>query len=148
MKKRRYIPNLIGDMAECDANFRRLQKLFPEMRTEEVREFGVRGHTEDGAVVTIRTLERCPYTTMLLVEVESEENKPWIRWPRIEIRMYHDVLTAEVTQFERIRNLRYRYEVPNDGMFQPDEKAQINRFLGELLTFCISHGHSLERVTF
>tara|TARA_B100000676_G_C17993675_1_gene796450 strand:- start:1004 stop:1450 length:447 start_codon:yes stop_codon:yes gene_type:complete len=148
MIKRRYVPNLISDMAECDANYMRLLKLFPDMRSEEIREFGLRGHTEDGSVVTIRILERCPYTTMLKVQVESDENKPWIRWPTIEIRMYHDVRTAEVTQFERVRNIRYRYEVPNDGMHQPDEKAQINRFLGELLTFCISHGHSLERVAF
>ena len=148
MIKRRYVPNLISDMAECDSNYMRLLKLFPDMRSEEIREFGLRGHTEDGSVVTIRILERCPYTTMLKVHVESDDNKPWIRWPTIEIRMYHDVRTAEVTQFERVRNIRYRYEVPNDGMFQPDEKAQINRFLGELLTFCIAHGHSLERVNF
>ncbi len=148
MRKRRYIPDLVSDMAECDANYMRLLKLFPEMREEDRREFGVRGQTEDGAIVTIRITERCPYTTMLSVTVESEEDKPWIRWPRIEIRMYHDLRTAEVTQFERVRNIRYRYEVPNHDMFQPDEKAQINRFFGELLTFCIAYGHSLESVEF
>jgi uncharacterized protein YqiB (DUF1249 family) len=33
-------------------------------------------------------------------------------------------------------------------MFQPDEKSQINKYLGELLTYCIEHGYSLEPLEF
>ncbi len=142
--KRRYVPDLVSDMAECDANFLRLHRLFPNMFEDDSVKFGVQGTTEDGAVVTIRITERCPYTTMLLVDVESEVDRPWIRWPSLEVRVYQDLNTAEVVSFERHRHLKYRYPVPNPQMYQPDEKSQINRFFGELLTFCLKHGHSLE----
>lgn len=168
--KRRYVPNLIADMAECDANYIRLHRLFPAMGEEDSLEFGVdsgpqsgsqsaqtvqgtvgqgavvQGTTEDGAVVTIRILERCPYTTMMTVKVTNEEDKPWVRWPTLEVRVYHDIKSAEVVSFERHRNFKFRYHTPNQQMFQPDEKSQINRYFGELLAFCYQHGHSLETV--
>ena len=145
MKKRRYVPDLVSDMAECDANYFRLHRLFPNINKDESVEFGVQGVTEDGALVTMCILERCPYTTMLSVTVESETEKPWIKWPSLEVRVYHDLCTAEVISFERHRNFRYRYSMPNPKMYQPDEKSQINRFLGELLSFCLHHGHSLDK---
>ncbi len=147
--KRRYVPDLISDMAECDANYIRLLRLFPGMHEQDDLVFGVEGTMEDGAVVTIRISERCPYTTMLSVNVTGDDdNKPWIKWPRLEVRVYHDVNSAEVVSFERHRNFKYRYYTPNAQMFQPDEKSQINRFFGELLTFCINHGHVLEDISF
>ncbi|MFN3235948.1 MAG: DUF1249 domain-containing protein [Pseudomonadales bacterium] len=155
-KRRRYVPNLIADMAECDANYIRLHRLFPHMADQDQLEFGVDANgqsgnqisslTEDGATVTISIVERCPYTTMMLVRVASEEDKPWIRWPTLEVRVYHDIKSAEVVSFERHRNFKFRYHTPNQKMFQPDEKSQINRYFGELLTFCYEHGHSLETV--
>lgn len=141
-----YIPDLASDMAECDANYRRLRKLFPDMDAEDGIRFGVKGRMKNGAMVTIEITERCPYTTMLSVRIESDEDSPLIRWPSLSLRMYHDVKSAEVVRFERHRNFRYRYPTPNRNMFAPDEKSQINRFLGELLGFCTEHGHSLTRV--
>ena len=146
--KRRYVPDLISDMAECDANYIRLQRLFPNMRNDEDLEFGVQGTTEDDAIVSLRITERCPYTTMLIVNVASKEDRPWIKWPSLEVRVYHDVCSAEVISFERHRNFKYRYYTPNSKMFQPDEKSQINRFFGELLTFCLDHGHALNALEF
>lgn len=151
--RRRYVPNLVADMAECDANYIRLHRLFPHMAEEDQLQFGVDSSgsgnsisscTEDGATVEISILERCPYTTMMLVKVTSEEDRPWIRWPTLEVRVYHDIKSAEVVSFERHRNFKFRYQLPNQKMFQPDEKSQINRYFGELLTFCYEHGHSLE----
>ena len=157
--KKRYVPDLVADMAECDANYIRLRRLFPAMDDENCLEFGVDNPGQfngsdsvvsrtanDGAVVTIRIERRCPYTTMLAVTVESDEDKPWVKWPSLEVRMYNDIRSAEVTSFERHRNLKFRYVLPNDQMYQPDEKSQINRYFGELLTFCHEHGHNLEDV--
>jgi uncharacterized protein YqiB (DUF1249 family) len=143
-----YIPDLVSDMAECDANYIRLRKLFPNMDSEDDVEFGIKTRTVDGAAVTIRIHERCPFTTMMTVKVTSEEDKPFIKWPSLEVRIYHDVNSAEVVRFERHRNFRFRYPTPNEHMFQPDEKSQINRFLGELLTHCIEYGYSLAPVEF
>lgn len=143
-----YVPDLVADMAECDANYLRLRQLFPNMDGEDDIRFGIKGQMEDGATVTIVVTERFRFTTMLSVKVESDEDKPWIRWPSLSLRMYHDVRSAEVVQFERHGNFRSRYPTPNKHMFAPDEKSQINKFLGELLAFCIEHGHSLAPVEF
>lgn len=144
--KRRYIPDLVSDMAECDANYIRLLRLFPNIADTDSLEFGIQGTTKDGAIVRIAILERCPFTTMLKVDVSNEEDKSWVKWPMMEVRIYHDVKSAEVVSFQRHRNFKYRYHTPNRNMYQPDEKSQINRFLGELLIFCAEHGHSLEPV--
>lgn len=141
-----YVPDLIADMAECDANYIRLQQLFPDMDTEDDIRFGIRTRTADGATVTVQITERCPFTSMVSVRVEADNDRPLIRWPNLELRIYHDVKSAEVVRFERHQNFRFRYATPNEHMFQPDEKSQINRFLGELLTYCIEHGYSLEPV--
>ena len=45
------------------------------------------------------------------------------------------------------RQVRVRYEYPNRDMYQHDEKAQQNRFLGEWLSHCLNHGHACETVT-
>ncbi|XOV86060.1 MAG: DUF1249 domain-containing protein [Pseudomonadota bacterium] len=145
-QRRRYVPDLISDMAECDANYIRLIRLFPTLAQEDSLAFGIESTTEDGAVVRIVISERCPYTTMLSVRVENEEDKPWVKWPLLEVRLYHDVKSAEVVSFQRHRNFQYRYYTPNRHMYQPDEKSQINRFLGELLTFCAERGRSLAPV--
>ena len=143
-----YVPDLVADMAECDANYIRLRHLFPDMHAEDDLAFGIKTPTEAGASVLINITERCPFTTMLTVNVSSENDHPFIRWPSLDVRIYHDVRSAEVIRFERHKNFRFRYPTPNENLFQPDEKSQINRFLGELLTHCIEHGYSLEPVEF
>jgi uncharacterized protein YqiB (DUF1249 family) len=145
-KSKRYIPDLVADMAECDANYIRLLRLFPSMDKIDSRSFGVQGVTEDGTLVRMEIRERCRYTTMLTVQVHNDEVKPWVKWPVLAVRIYHDIRSAEVSGFERHQHLSYRYQTPNPDMFQPDEKSQINRFFGELLAFCLEHGHSLEPI--
>lgn len=146
--KRTYVPDLVADMAECDANYIRLQQLFPDMDSEDDMQFGIHTRTAEGALVRITITERCPFTTMVEVRVSAEADEPLIRWPSLSLRVYHDVRSAEVVEFERHRNFLYRYPTPNKDMFQPDEKSQINKYLGELLTYCIEHGYSLEPVQF
>ena len=143
-----YVPDLITDMAECDANYIRLRKLFPDMDAKSHLKFGVQSKTREGANVAIKVTERCAYTTMLNIAISSEGDEVFIKWPNLDVRIYHDVRSAEVTRFDRHRNFRYRYPTPNINMFQPDEKSQINKFLGELLTHCIEHGYSLDPLAF
>ena len=143
-----YVPDLIADMAECDANYIRLRQLFPDMDEKSDLKFGIRTTTREGATVVIRITARCPFTTMLTVNVTSQNEELFVKWPNLDVRIYHDVRSAEVIRFDQHRNFRFRYPTPNDNMFQPDEKSQINKFLGELLTHCIEHGYSLEPVAF
>ena len=146
MKKRRYIPDLVDAMADCDANYIRLMKLHGWNLEKDHLLFAIPlgGNGGEEAQVEIRVVERCPYTTMLVLSVGSPRIDDWIKWPVLEIRVYHDLRTAEVVSYANHRQIQYRYEYPNPCMYQPDEKSQTNKYLGELLTFCINHGHSVE----
>ena len=68
---------------------------------------------------------------------------PWLPVPRLEVRAYHDARMAEVIGAENARRFRGIYPYPNTAMHQPDEKTQLNLFLGEWLSHCIACGHEL-----
>ena len=63
-----------------------------------------------------------------------------------DVRLYHDASLAEVVKCQGYQQFAPRYEYPNINMHQIDEKAQMNRFLGELLAHCVSHGRIAEAV--
>lgn len=137
MPNKRYRIDLPAHMAECDANYLRLMKLFPALREEDVSVFGVmigdRPHR-----VELKVVERSPYTT--LIELEQLPRAPWNVRPRMLIRLYHDARSAEVVECHGSRHFRAVYDYPNEHMHQPDEKAQVNRFLTEFLSMCLRHG--------
>jgi uncharacterized protein YqiB (DUF1249 family) len=102
-------------------NFRRLQKLLPsDVEAGDCLRFGVAANA-----VELHIKERAPYTTML----ELRLAKP---------------LFAELPVARGLRPVKPRYQYPNTAMYQRDEKAQQNRYLGEWLSLCLSHGRSLE----
>ncbi|HBX56798.1 MAG TPA: DUF1249 domain-containing protein, partial [Pseudomonas sp.] len=58
----------------------------------------------------------------------------------------HDARMAEVISAQSARRFRSIYPYPNAAMHQPDEKTQLNLFLGEWLSHCLACGHELEPV--
>ena len=62
------------------------------------------------------------------------------------MRAYHDARMAKVIGAENARRFRGIYPYPNAAMHQPDEKTQLNLFLGEWLSHCIACGHELTPV--
>jgi uncharacterized protein YqiB (DUF1249 family) len=130
-------------MAECDANYLRVMKLFPELKETDECVFGVALSDEaDDLEVRIRVLERGPYTT--LIKLAQLPESPWQTNPSMTVRIYHDARSAEVVEYQRARHFRAVYDYPNDKMHQRDEKAQVNRFLGEFLALCLERGVSIE----
>jgi len=134
---RKYTINLPAHMAECDANYLRLQKLFPAMREQESCVFGVEINAMR-LTISLEVLERGPYTTIM--RLTQEPAPPWSRKPSLTIRLYHDARSAEVVEHQGKRHFRAVYDYPNEDMRHPDEKAQINRFLSEYLALCLAHG--------
>ncbi len=137
MPNKRYRIDLPAHMAECDANYLRLMKLFPGLREEDVSVFGV-AMGDNVHRVELKVVERSPYTT--LVELQQLPRAPWNVRPRMLVRLYHDARSAEVVECHGARHFRPVYEYPNRHMHQPDEKAQVNRFLTEFLSMCLRHG--------
>lgn len=159
MKNRNYSVDLIKQMAVCDANYIRLLKLIPELRTYRssaawdaelepdfrLAEFVV-ADNHDGrgdTVVEVRLVETFKYTTTLDISQRPAAGN-WLTNPTMQVRIYHDACTAEVTSYQNHRNFKPHYSQPNPRMYQRDEKIQVNRFLGEWLTLCLRAGRSLK----
>ena len=140
--RERYRVDLIGLQAACEANYARLMRLLPDMRhAPEARRIGVTHGDQMLGVLALEVVLACPYTTTL--QVRQEHSLPWLPVPQLDVRVYHDARMAEVVGAENARRLHIRYPYPNAAMHQPDEKTQLNLFLGEWLSHCIACGHEL-----
>jgi uncharacterized protein YqiB (DUF1249 family) len=64
----------------------------------------------------------------------------------LDVRLYHDAAVAEVIAWQGHRRFQARHEYPNRKMYQRDEKAQLNKFLGELLEFCLTQGRVMQEI--
>ena len=89
--------------------------------------------------VRIAVTDRGPYTTTVFID-QVNGKKKWNVIPNISVRIYHDAKSAEVVSIENQSVFHGSYEYPNKKMRQPDEKEQINKFLGEILSLCIEKG--------
>ncbi len=139
--RERYRVDLVELQAACEANYARLMQLLPAMR-EAVgaqRRVALSQGEQALGVLALEVLETCPYTSTL--SVRQEFSLPWLPVPHMEVRVYHDARMAEVIGAQSARRFRGVYPYPNADMHQPDEKTQLNLFLGEWLSHCLACGH-------
>nr|WP_249742778.1 DUF1249 domain-containing protein [Halomonas sp. OfavH-34-E] len=129
--------------SECTANYIRLTRLLGELEEGESREVELLNGERRLGALRLHVEELAPYTSIIRVSQEGILDGV-IDSPRMRVHLYHDVRMAEVTDFQRRRHFDGRYRYPNAHMHQPDEKLQINRFLGEWLDHGLAHGHSLD----
>ena len=138
--KPRYRVDLVSLQAVCEANFARLSQLMPDMASQDERRILLDVPDVGQQSLVMRVLERCPYTTSL--QLRHERRHDWLAPPSMEVRLYRDVNMAEVVAAYNRRRFRGVYPYPNEQMLQPDEKYQLNHFLGEWLGYCQRHGLS------
>ncbi|WP_070095254.1 DUF1249 domain-containing protein, partial [Pseudomonas sp. GTC 16481] len=121
--RERYRVDLAGLQAACEANYARLMRLLPDMRTtQSSRRIGMTQGDQMLGVLVLDVVLACPYTTTL--HIRQEHSLPWLPVPHLEVQVYHDARMAEVISAEHARRLRSIYPYPNEAMHQPDEKAQ------------------------
>ncbi|MBB3102482.1 DUF1249 domain-containing protein [Azomonas macrocytogenes] len=143
--RERYRVDLLGLQCACEANYMHLMRLLPGMRNKpELRRIALSQGDLQLGVLALEVLEACPYTTTL--QVRHEHCMSWLPVPKMEVRVYHDAHMAEVISAQNARRLQGLYRYPNVQMYQPDEKTQLNLFLGEWLSHCLVFGHELEPV--
>jgi uncharacterized protein YqiB (DUF1249 family) len=143
--RERYRVDLLELQSACEANYLRLMRLLPDMRNQpETRRIAMSQGDRLLGVLVLTVVESCPYTTT--VQLRQEDCLPWLPVPRMDVRVYHDARMAEVIGAEHARRFRGIYSYPNAQMHQPDEKNQLNLFLGEWLGHCLACGHELEPV--
>lgn len=135
----RYQVNLSEHLADCELNYLRLQRLLPrDSERESCWHYGLAE-----ATVSLRVTEQAPYTTSLEVVLVGPALAAWAP-PVLAVRVYHDAGLAEVVASQGLRIRAARLDYPNPAMLQRDEKRQLNRYLGEILSHCLARGHSLE----
>jgi uncharacterized protein YqiB (DUF1249 family) len=100
----------------------------------------VRCYQASGISYQLRVSEVTKYTT--LIDICQSDDVPVFPLPRMSVRLYHDARVAEVCRCEHLTRIDARYGYPNEKMLQQDEKLQINRFLGDWLSFCLKQGIS------
>ena len=143
--RERYRVDLVELQAACEANYARLMQLLPAMREGAApRRVALSQGERLLGVLALEVLESCPYTSTL--SVRQEHSLAWLPVPQMEVRVYHDARMAEVIGAQSARRFRGIYPYPNAAMHQPDEKTQLNLFLGEWLSHCLAYGHELEPV--
>lgn len=143
MARTAYVTDLKSLQAECSANYLRLARLVDDLEAGAVREVPLSGHAGRFGTLWLEVAECAPYTTILRV-AQTGVLDGIIDSPRMTVHLYHDVRMAEVTDFQRQRHFHGRYRYPNPRMHQPDEKLQLNRFLGEWLEHGLAHGHAAD----
>ncbi len=143
--RERYRLDLVELQTTCTANYARLMRLLPDMRERlGTRRVALSQGEQLLGVLALEVLEACPYTTT--VHLRQEHSLPWLPVPPLQVRVYHDARMAEVIGADNARRFRTTYVYPNTAMHQPDEKAQLNQFLGEWLGHCLACGHELQPV--
>lgn len=143
MSRSAYVTDLKTLHGECTANYLRLTRLVGELGEGEVREVELVNRGRPLGSLCLEVREHAAYTSIIQVSQRGILDE-LIETPRMRVHLYHDVRMAEVTDFQRQRHFHGRYRYPNARMHQPDEKLQLNRFLGEWLEHGLSHGHSLD----
>jgi len=159
MNVKPYTIDLSEQMAVCDANYIRLLKLLGSSnsfdrnnkRLVALPELG-QGVNQERVSVRLEVLEEFKYTSTISVKqllgniensLESYECSPsYYNAPEMIIRVYHDAKTAEVVSYQNHKYFKAVYPVPNQFMYQSDEKEQLNLFLAEWLNLCINEGLS------
>jgi len=169
--KKRYKVNLPDQLMECEVNYRRLLRLLRDTPLLEVghsRHYIVGNNPASESVIELTVVEQTRYTTVVHIvqfcalqntracvksstrEKQSDVGALCLKSRQIvyrgDVRLYHDADMAEVVKCQRYNKFEPRYEYPNINMHQIDEKAQMNRFLGELLAHCLNHGRVSESV--
>ena len=142
MARTAYVTDLKSLQAEGTANYVRMTRLLGSLEAGEVREVPLSGNSGRFGTLWLEVVERAPYTTIVRV-CQTGVLDGIVDTPRMIVHLYHDVRMAEVTDFQRQRHFSGRYRYPNPRMHQPDEKLQLNRFLGEWLDHGLAHGHAI-----
>lgn len=136
--KKRYRVDLPDLITQGEKNYMRLMRLMRALgEADQVRlQVGEQGEHS----VTLRVLERCPYTTE--VSLQQDKLHSLLAGSCLTVRLYHDARLAEVIEASQFSRVPARHDYPNRAMHQRNEKQQWSHFLGEWLRHVLDHGRA------
>jgi len=127
--------------AQCALNYAHLTRLLPQIRKPgSSKQIALTYGQQDWGVLHLQVVEVCRWTSS--VQLSHDYAGTWLHLPALVVRVYHDLRLAEVIAAQNNHRLLHsRYPYPNAAMHQPDEKSQLNGFLGQCLNHCFAVGH-------
>ncbi|MFA0715668.1 DUF1249 family protein [Vibrio splendidus] len=140
--KKPYHVDLAELMLVYETNYAKLNALLPV--GHEVGD--VRCYQAVNMVYQLTVNEVTKYTT--LIDICQSDAMPVFPLPKMSVRLYHDARVAEVCASGDFSRVKAKYDYPNTKLLQKDEKFQLNKFLGEWLTFCLKTGISRTPIAF
>jgi uncharacterized protein YqiB (DUF1249 family) len=148
IQQRTFRVDIKGHHALCEMNFFRLEKLMPGYKNGISHwgyQFGgTHGSSNILASVQIKIIDRAPYTTTVEFIQSPDQRGTFsdnlLPETKLVVRLYNDVKMAEIVSWDQHRNWLPQYAYPNRQMYHPDEKLELNRFLGDWLAFCRKQG--------
>ncbi|PME17997.1 dehydrogenase [Vibrio cyclitrophicus] len=140
--KKPYHVDLAELMRVYETNYAKLNALLPV--GHEVGD--VRCYQAVNMLYQLTVNEVTKYTT--LIDICQSDETPVFPLPKMSVRLYHDARVAEVCASGDFSRVKAKYDYPNTKLLQKDEKFQLNKFLGEWLTFCLKTGISRSPIPF
>lgn len=152
----RYTVDLAGMHALYEWNYARLQKLLRGAGVHEWLgpvsplefEWMLPGDADpdvpadaaaDQPVLQLARVERTRYTeTWRLAQLTR--TMPWCPELDMEVRLYHDARMADVLRFQTARRIPAVVPAAHPAGWRINEKQLVNRFLGDCLGHCLTHG--------
>ncbi|MDN3653395.1 DUF1249 domain-containing protein [Thalassotalea ponticola] len=145
----RYRPRLKNLLNLAESSYMMLTRLLAGVdQANNKLEF----HISDRLSYRLSILEQTAYTQLvkfeqLVNEQESLASKVYVHKPSMVIRLYDDARIVEVIESQYIRQIKPRYDYPNQQMHLPDEKRQTLTFLAEWLQLCLRQGRANAYIT-
>jgi len=146
-KKLNYKPNLTEFISQCEKNYYLILKILPfldiskNIALDSNLEESITFCSESGYQLNFTIVERARYTTtmMLNLKLPTLVDKSGIK---LMVRFYHDVKLLEVMDEigpKALKPIIKNKNTRDQNRFHQhtDEKKQLNRFLGESLSYCI-----------
>lgn len=132
-----YKPSLPKFLTLCERNYANMNRLLPK----EQKEGAANRVSIANEEYEIKVLDNAKYTTD--VSITQCSSNVGLFTPPINVRVYHDAKVAEVVHPDYHSRIKPSYGYPNPKMHQKDEKYQVNAFLHDWLSFCMSHGEAV-----
>ena len=144
--KIKHVPDLKRHHAGCSLNYELIRKIHVRFGEDGEANFAI-CFAGKSCRVSLVWKEIGRYTGLVINQCYlQDESSSWLRLPCFTIRLYHDLLMAEVTDETSDEFIKGAYPYPNPKMVQPNEREQLDRFLTEWLGYCLKHGTVLDRV--
>ncbi|MEJ2452464.1 MAG: DUF1249 domain-containing protein [Gammaproteobacteria bacterium] len=125
----------INPMWYFERNFNALMKILSRCG---LIEDGLERISLSGNLIEINLLERSRYTLLVAIRQRFTKsgNSRLLNDIQFKVRLYLDAKLAEVVSYQGHNALQPRYPYPNQQMYYPDEKRQVNLVLYDWLLNC------------